>query len=151
MIFRREQYSVVRCALSPETAALVHRYANLPETEDQTFWHAETESWNRYGDPLGDSILLQLQKIVEEHTQYNLLPTYSYLRNYGPGSVLKKHSDRPSCEVSATLCLGYVAPGPWPFFVESRDGDTAVQLKPGDMLVYMCGATIKVRIQRQSR
>ena len=44
---------------------------------------------------------------MREITGLNLKPTYSYWRLYKTGDVLKRHKDRPSCEVSTTLCLGY--------------------------------------------
>jgi hypothetical protein len=37
-----------------------------------------------------------------------MLPTYSYARIYANGDELKKHRDRPACEVSVTLHLGSV-------------------------------------------
>ena len=33
--------------------------------------------------------------------------TYSYTRRYDRGAYLGSHVDRPSCEISATLCLSY--------------------------------------------
>ena len=44
---------------------------------------------------------------MRDITGLNLKPTYSYWRLYKTGDELKRHKDRPSCEVSTTLCLGY--------------------------------------------
>jgi hypothetical protein len=43
---------------------------------------------------------------VSEILEETVLPTYTYARVYKNGSVLEKHSDRDSCEISLTLHLG---------------------------------------------
>ena len=56
---------------------------------------------------------------------------------YEKGSILKRHKDRPSCEISTTLNLGG---DPWTLFIDSTGGKNnngiKVDLEPGDMLVY---------------
>lgn len=47
-------------------------------------------------------------------TGLDLEPTYDYSRIYKKGEVLKKHTDRPSCEISVTLNLKNVGEG-WEF------------------------------------
>jgi hypothetical protein len=66
-----------------------------------------------------------------------LIPTYSYYRIYRPGSVLKKHVDRPSCEVSASICFNYFYEHEtdtlkWPIFFNG----TPLVLKSENLLVY---------------
>ena len=61
----------------------------------------------------------------------------SYSRVYLPGAWLKKHTDRPACEVSATLTLAQKGEKDWPIGIQTRDGHPVeVILKPGDMLIY---------------
>ena len=79
-------------------------------------------------------------------TGKELVPTYSYHRLYTTGTELKKHSDRPSCEISTTLCLGYDVSNvdaskypdwDWPMFIEEPNGEEIpVHMKPGDMIIY---------------
>ena len=38
----------------------------------------------------------------------DLRETYSYTSKYVRGAYLGSHTDRPSCEISATLCLDYL-------------------------------------------
>ncbi|HJZ78923.1 MAG TPA: hypothetical protein VKD91_01215, partial [Pyrinomonadaceae bacterium] len=52
------------------------------------------------------------------------------------GADLERHQDRPSCEVSATVPLSYDSHYIWPIFVESRNQVKAIQLEPGDALIY---------------
>jgi|TARA_R100000149_G_scaffold64268_1_gene36089 hypothetical protein len=96
-----------------------------------------------YGDPVGDTILLRLQQVIEKQTKLKLIPTYSYSRNYRRNNELNRHTDRPSCAVSATLNVGG---DPWPIFIEpsgkkDKKGKEII-LKPGDLLMYQ-GCTLE--------
>jgi len=88
--------------------------------------------FSKYGDPIFDTLLnLSLAK-MQELTGKELVPTYSYHRLYTRGTELKRHSDRPSCEISTTLCLGYDSDYNWPMYVEAKP----IELEPGDIIVY---------------
>ena len=64
-----------------------------------------------------------------------VLPTYCYARVYHKGADLKRHTDRPACEVSVTLNLG--SDVDWPIFIKTPTGDeVSVSLKPGDAMMY---------------
>ena len=90
-----------------------------------------------YGLPVTESLLGMLLPTVAKETGTELLPTYSYSRVYLPGAWLKKHTDRPSCEVSATVAIAQKTEKPWPIYLQSKDGQTVeVNLAPGDMLIY---------------
>jgi hypothetical protein len=103
-----------------------------------------------YGDPIFDALLDLTSKNIKQFTNLNLVPTYTYHRLYTTGTDLKIHKDRPSCLVSATLCLGYdvsnvdssVYPDyNWAMYVKSKNDsdeeyDLPVQMKPGDMIIY---------------
>ena len=51
----------------------------------------------------------------------DLQETYSFSRKYERGAYLKAHADRPSCEISATLCLDYKTDDnkPWSIWVDN--------------------------------
>ena len=89
-----------------------------------------------YGDPFMESLLEMLLPRIEEKSGLALWPTYSYFRVYKGGDVLKRHRDRPSCEVSATLSLGYETTAPWPIWLEVDGGAQSFALQPGDALLY---------------
>ena len=88
------------------------------------------------GDFVTDGLLADLVPRVEAATGLALFPTYSYFRVYKRGDVLTRHVDRPSCEISLTLCLGVDAPARWPIAVEGARGVSRVALEPGDALLY---------------
>jgi predicted 2-oxoglutarate/Fe(II)-dependent dioxygenase YbiX len=69
-----------------------------------------------HGAPTFDALLEQLTPHFERASGKKLYPTYAYARLYAPGDELKIHTDRPSCEISATLTLGFEG-DVWPIYV----------------------------------
>lgn len=90
-----------------------------------------------YGDFAMETLLEKVLPSLEHRLELKLFPTYSYVRIYKDGDFLPKHIDRPACEISGTVCLGY-APDvpPWPIWVEHNSRSVPVSLNAGDMLVY---------------
>jgi predicted 2-oxoglutarate/Fe(II)-dependent dioxygenase YbiX len=88
-----------------------------------------------YGDPLFDDLLQKFAKPIGDSVGRTLLPTYTYARIYRPGEILKRHKDRPACEISATLTLGHKANKVWPIFF-NEEKEIAVDLQPGELAVY---------------
>lgn len=96
-------------------------------------------SWSIYGDPIFDSLLSNLAKPIGEKLGLELLPTYTYARLYQNGDELKKHTDRPACEISGTLTIGH-DPGSqiWPIFTgkDMNDAGKMHQIEVGDLVMY---------------
>lgn len=95
-----------------------------------------TDALSAYGDLFTDGLLMEFLPVAEEVSRLKLFPTYSYFRVYRRGEFLAKHRDRPACELSLTLCLGYEAERPWPIFVEGPFGISSIELARGDGLFY---------------
>jgi hypothetical protein len=89
-----------------------------------------------YGDPAFDGLLEYLRPRVEECSGLALHPTFSHFRLYKRGDVLKRHRDRPACEIGITLNIGQAPPESWPIYLEGEAGPHQVLLKPGDALLY---------------
>ncbi len=85
-----------------------------------------------YADPLFDGLLISLLPKVQEAYGKTLAPTYSFYRVYNEGNQLDPHLDRPACQVSVTLCLGYNFDYMWPIFVSGEP----YGLKPGQAIIY---------------
>lgn len=65
-----------------------------------------------------------------------VLPTYAYSRIYFKDSVLKRHIDRPACEISLTVNLN--GDKEWPIFIKTPNGEEkSVILNPGDAMMYL--------------
>ncbi len=93
-----------------------------------------------YGDCLMESILELSTLAIERITQKNLWPTFAYCRLYENRDVLRRHRDRPGCEISVSVSLGHdvrdvrkVSPDyAWPIYMNGN----AVACEPGDMVIY---------------
>lgn len=108
----------------------------------------EANSYFGYGDPqvekafsgaaptVTETLLDVMTPVLARAINCELYPTYSYLRIYVKGADLERHQDRPSCEVSATVPLSYDSPYIWPLYIETRNRVKAVELEPGDALIY---------------
>jgi len=120
---------------------LGHRYNTLGDIDDKWDGHFGNErmgykSYNFYGDEFAETILENLLPGMEQFTGESLVYTYGYLRLYQNGDILPKHTDRDSCEISTTLCVGYDGED-WPIYVETDNKETKeIFLEPGDLLVY---------------
>ena len=120
-------------------------------TEEWGTWgDSQTEdTYCHYADIAMETLLTKVQPLMEKHTGLKLSPTYSYARFYKKGDILVRHKDRFSCEVSTTLKLGgdkwiiYLSPSEnvgipdgKKITASSESKGIAVDLKPGDMLIY---------------
>ena len=83
-----------------------------------------------YSDPLMTSFLGTKLPLVEEQSNLKLFQTYAYWRYYVFGATLKKHTDRPACEISVTACIKKY--DNWPIVVEG----TSFELEEGDAVLY---------------
>ena len=107
-------------------------------------------TYSHYADMVMETLMMKVLPRMEKETGLKLLPTYSYARLYKKGDILKRHKDRPSCEISTTVNLGG---DPWPIFIDGTGSNnvideyknimkpnapegTKVLLEVGDMLVY---------------
>ena len=85
-------------------------------------------SW--YDDSLMNALLQTKLPLVEKESNLKLFPTYAYWRYYVFGATLKKHIDRPACEISVTACIKKY--DSWPIIVEG----TSIELEEGDAVLY---------------
>ena len=92
--------------------------------DDQSF----SPAW--YEDPLMTALLDTKLFLVEKNSKLKLFPTYAYWRYYVFGATLKKHTDRPSCEISVTACIKKY--DNWPIVVEGKK----FELEEGDAILY---------------
>lgn len=141
--FAKNKYVVHEKAISPEIARLGAQYAifdALQDYRDEGTLANNAQvpnSHSKYADPFMESLELLLLPKVEESTGLSLYPTYSYYRLYKPGDDLIPHTDRPACEISLTINLGYfyntnIKNYSWDIWVEGKSFRT----EPGDMIIY---------------
>ena len=156
MSFKKNKYVVIKQAINKDLALFLYNYFHMRKQVLDTCLDArfispyETllgeyegansqipHTYSSYSDIAMETLLLKCQPIMEKITELKLCPSYTYARIYKKGDVLKRHKDRFSCEVSTTMNLGG---NQWPIYLEpsGKEGlkGKAINLKPGDMLVY---------------
>jgi len=167
MSFKTKKYQVIKGALSKELANFMFNYMmlqrdavdymmknNKVNPHNPFIGTREDEqipgTYSKYADWAMETLLQYMRPIMKAKTGMDLIPTYSYTRLYEKGNKLKRHKDRPSCEISTTLHLGG---DEWPIFLDPSGGDfvidelkeihkpgvpkgTRIDLKVGDMLIY---------------
>ena len=79
------------------------------------------KSTGLYCSPFGVALHRWVWEKLKHHIDMDLQETYSYSRKYDRGAYLKAHADRPSCEISATICLDYCTDDntPWTIWVDN--------------------------------
>jgi hypothetical protein len=151
-VFEKNKYAVIKKVLNTETCDVLRNYFFLKKQVLQTyiekkyispftldfgsFGDAQStkDCYCIYGDALSDSLLPLLKSKVEKETGIKLFENYTYMRIYSKGSILERHKDRLSCEISTTLNIDN---NDWPIFVmDTKNKEVKVSLKKGDMLIY---------------
>ena len=80
-------------------------------------------TYSQYSNIAMETLMLKCQPKMEEVTGLKLYPAYTYARIYKKGDELRRHKDRPSCEISTTLNLGG---DPWPIFIDGTGADSVI-------------------------
>ena len=160
------KYQVIKNAISYELANFIFNYFLLKrdavafmyqnnliyDTGMLGTWKDEQvpNTYSHYADPVMETLLMKVLPTMQQETGLQLIPTYSYARIYKQGDILKRHKDRPSCEISTTIHLGG---HPWPIYIDGTGANnvidekkglvkpgapagTKVLVEVGDMLVY---------------
>jgi hypothetical protein len=166
MSFQQNKYQVIKNAISYELANFCFNYFLLKRDAIKYMYDHNLIAENGmhgtwtdqqvpgvysiYADHVMETLLVKTLPVMKERTGLDLIPTYSYARVYEKGSILKRHKDRPSCEISTTVNLGG---DPWPIYIDPTGENNVideyksivkpgahigveVNLKPGDMLIY---------------
>lgn len=160
------KYKVIKKAISYELANFCFNYLLLKRDAVHFMYknniHSQSSilgtwqdqqipnTFSLYSDFVMETLLMKVLPIMKKETGLDLIPTYSYARAYKRGDKLRRHKDRPSCEISTTLNLGG---DQWPLFIDPTGANTVIDeykeiIKPnapkgdkvilevGDMLVY---------------
>lgn len=134
--FKDNGYSLVKNAVKAELRDVITQYALFDEMQDFTPDGQQVpNAHSKYADPAMEAMLLHLHPLMEKETGLSLYPTYSFYRVYRKGDILTPHKDRPSCEISTTVCFNYSYDDSlytWPIIMDGNK----VDMKPGDIVVY---------------
>tara|TARA_R100000700_G_scaffold12946_1_gene18350 strand:+ start:79 stop:681 length:603 start_codon:yes stop_codon:yes gene_type:complete len=123
-------FKIIKNFFNKNELLLLQKYCfkKIEENNNTIDEYSFSPSW--YEDILMTSILETKLELVEEASDKKLLPTYAYWRYYVFGGDLKKHTDRPACEISVTACIKKF--NDWPLTIEN----STIELNQGDALLY---------------
>ena len=128
------RYKIIPNFLNKTEIDLLKRYCKLQHFNNRTSFdlvqnnNADTYF---YKDPLIETISSKKRSLIEKEINIELYETYTFWRCYTYGAELKKHTDRPSCEISATVFIDSDK-NDWGIFMD----ETKVMLNKGDALIY---------------
>lgn len=109
--FKQDRYLDIKHLIPKDLCNIATKYALMQSVVDfspEEDADAQVKgAHSKYSDTLMETIMYFLHPKLEKILGLDLCPTYTYYRVYRPGQELKRHKDRPSCEISTTICLGY--------------------------------------------
>lgn len=129
------RYMVVEGLIDKRLASLLYNCLLLRQWRGEFKRDDQVPTAHCYwGDSTLDAVLLTLQPDIERACGCTLLPTYAYARLYVRGNTLPRHCDRLSCEVAATIHLGFKGKAPPPIQFAPN---IAVTQQVGDAVIYL--------------
>lgn len=130
-----EKYKIIQNFLSQDEISLFKIWSEIMHRKNTKFFNdgmiAPNHDTYFYGEAATDALLIKKIPFIEKQIHLNLLPSYSYGRVYTRCAYLKKHKDRPSCDLSLTIQVGSDGT-PWPIYMDDKE----VILEDGDAVIY---------------
>lgn len=137
-LFEQQGYVVIQQFIPRILCEYISKNVRVLEANSRlSFGDTQVEKAFSGGSPAAAETLLDLMTPILSQTLHcELYPTYSYLRVYVAGAELAKHTDRSSCEISATLPIEYESASIWPLCIEVDGEARKIELETGDALIY---------------
>jgi hypothetical protein len=129
------KYKLIKNFLTKEEIKLLNGYCKIKHRLNKNSFDFN-QNYNGdtsfYADPLMECLMVQKLGLMEKETGLKLFPTYAFWRMYTLNADLKKHKDRPSCEISVTVMIGSDGTK-WPIFMEGKE----FEINPGEAIIYL--------------
>lgn len=148
MSFNEKKYQIVRNLIDEQATGISKNVSNLmeysfyqinPPTPINPYpYHDDMcfESFSWYGGFYTDGLLIYCKDIISNIVNKDLVESYSYKRIYYHGCEMLPHTDRESCEYSASICISKDDID-WPLYIELEDKTiVSVHLNEGDAVIY---------------
>jgi hypothetical protein len=131
------KYVVIRNFVGTDVRQLIYEYTILKRNTGQLRAPDErvATAQRMYADPITEALLAQKLANIETAVGAPLHPTYSYLRIHPRGAAMAPHRDRRASEIGVTINIGGDAK--WPIWIKPGSDSVAVDLAPGDALLYL--------------
>jgi hypothetical protein len=139
--FKDNGYVYLKNVLDEQSCKNLTEYLKNLVKQQQTIQDEQCpKSQAVHGSEEFDKLLEALVPYFEEKSGLKLYPTYSYARLYNQqGEELKNHRDRPACEISATITLGFEG-DVWSIYMGDDEAKTVnvnkIDMAIGDAVMY---------------
>ncbi len=141
-LFREKGYAPLRDLIHPfHIAALRRYYRYLIRTGAIRLGDGQSpRRYVAYNEPVASFFHRDIAATLGAVAGEPIKPSYVYMASYLSGAELKKHTDRPQCEFSVTLCLDFSPEPelatPWPIHLDTPVSTVTVYQALGDGLAY---------------
>jgi hypothetical protein len=151
MSFKKDSVEVVRKVIGPELVnniklsfemvrQIMYMQNNLTLNDQTKYYFNDVEiekGFSYYGGIFTESLLVQLQPLIENVVGCKVFPTYSYARFCYNGAELKKHIDRKSGEFAVSINIHKKDNVNWPIYFKTKTNEeVSFELDPGDLVIY---------------
>jgi len=129
------KYKVIKNFLTEEEIKLLTDYCRIRHRinfNSFDFIQNDNGDTHYYGDPLMESLMVNKLDLMQKETGLRLIPTYAFWRMYTMFADLKKHKDRPACEISVTVMINSDGTK-WPIYMDGKE----IELERGDAAIYL--------------
>jgi hypothetical protein len=140
--FRKRGYVPLQGLIHPfHLGALRTYYRQLVRDGGLTLGDAQTpRRYYAHNERIACFFHHQLAQVVGDIAGVPIKPSYVYVASYQPGARLLKHTDRPQCEYSISMCVDFTPEptgrAPWPLCLETKEGAVKILQGIGDALLY---------------
>jgi hypothetical protein len=140
--FRKRGYVPLQGLIHPfHLGALRTYYRQLVRDGGLTLGDAQTSRrYFAHNERIACFFHHQLSAVVGGIVGAPIKPSYVYVASYQPGARLLKHTDRPQCEYSISMCIDFTPEPedqtPWPLCLETKGGTVKIFQGIGDALLY---------------
>jgi len=125
------KHKLIKNFFSKNELSIIQKYCynKLDQSKD---YYIDEQSFSPawYNDSLMNVFLDKKLDLIEHESNLKIFPTYAYWRYYVFGATLKKHTDRPACEISVTACIKKY--DDWSIFIK----DEEFHIEEGDAVLY---------------
>jgi len=134
MSFFSEGYIIVRSLIPNPKELYEYTLNNLNKGSMDDNQARGTPSF--YNDSKMSELHDKLLSKIEKLTDLKLFKTYNYYRTYKKHDILRIHTDRPACEISVTMNIGYTGSNWGLWIVNYKEEADVALLEPGDAMIY---------------
>ena len=133
---------LIKNLLSDDLCKFLSTQAEIDELDENSSNSRQVSGSVEIYDSVATKITnnIVLHKLKDTLKLQKIYTTYGFYRKYYKYQELVKHTDRPECELSVSICLNMSEKNkPWGLFFENTEQDCIYVAEPhvGDAVIYM--------------